>query len=194
VTSRDEEEDEVDKGGTDSSNDTDATLVDDGPSRFSVPESSPTPLSPNSVLGKRARDPERQRSEMLVDSPTADSKDGFVMISKPSSPSRPNSPSALEHTSSSISTAPADLSTTTDIDGDVVMESSSRIELSQSQPPPLPPRKPETSDSVMMFGKITPHSISMAYYDLFQASNMTCPSAWITACSKLKRLYSNLMK
>ncbi|KAJ7754991.1 hypothetical protein DFH07DRAFT_496988 [Mycena maculata] len=45
VTSKDEEEDE-DKGGTDSSNDTDATLVDDGPARITAsdqpPVSSPT--------------------------------------------------------------------------------------------------------------------------------------------------------
>ena len=58
VTSRDEEEDEVDRGGTDSSNDTDATLVEDAPSRISTTEQSPhSPLrSPDSVLGKRLRD------------------------------------------------------------------------------------------------------------------------------------------
>lgn len=152
VTSRDEEEDEVDKGGTDSSNDTDATLVDDGPSRFSVSESSPAPVSPNSVLGKRVRDPERQQSEMLVDSPT-ESKEGFVIVSKPTSPSRSTSPPPLERAGSPASKAPANASTATDIDGDVVMDDGSRIELSQNHPPTLPPRKPEVSDSVMMFGK-----------------------------------------
>jgi ubiquitin carboxyl-terminal hydrolase 25 len=149
VTSRDEEEDEVDKGGTDSSNDTDATLVDDGPSRFSVSETSPAPVSPNSVLGKRPRDSERQGSEMLVDSPTTDSKEGFVMVSNPTSPSRSASPPPLEPIGPSTSKAPAGVSTVTDIDGDVEMD----IADSRNNPPPLPPRKPETSDSVMMFGK-----------------------------------------
>lgn len=52
VTSKDEEEDE-DKGGTDSSNDTDATLVEDGPSRISTLDqpsvSSPTRDSPMDI-------------------------------------------------------------------------------------------------------------------------------------------------
>jgi ubiquitin carboxyl-terminal hydrolase 25/28 len=159
VTSRDEEEDEVDKGGTDSSNDTDATLVDDGPSRFSVSEASPAPVSPNSVLGKRPRDSERQGSEMLVDSPTSESKEGFVMISKPIPPSRSTSPPPLEHIGPSTSKAPADA---IDIDGDVDMDGDSRIVHSQNNPPPLPPRKPETSDSVMMFGKIILHPVIIA--------------------------------
>ncbi|KAJ7040245.1 hypothetical protein C8F04DRAFT_1082915 [Mycena alexandri] len=52
VTSKDEEEDE-DKGGTDSSNDTDATLVEDGPARISTSDqpstSSPTRDSPMDI-------------------------------------------------------------------------------------------------------------------------------------------------
>jgi len=38
LTSRDEDEDEADKGGTDSSNDTDATLADDVPTWYVPPE------------------------------------------------------------------------------------------------------------------------------------------------------------
>ncbi|KAG6805497.1 hypothetical protein H0H93_004690, partial [Arthromyces matolae] len=81
VTSRDEEEDEADKGGTDSSNDTDATLVDDGPSRPVVTETPAeipraSTLSPNSVLGKRSRDVElRQPSVMDLDTPSSPNND-----------------------------------------------------------------------------------------------------------------------
>ncbi|KAJ7150387.1 hypothetical protein C8R46DRAFT_502972 [Mycena filopes] len=48
VTSKDEEEDE-DKGGTDSSNDTDATLVEDGPARI-IPSDQPSVSSPDSPM------------------------------------------------------------------------------------------------------------------------------------------------
>ncbi|KAJ7897243.1 hypothetical protein B0H14DRAFT_2677490 [Mycena olivaceomarginata] len=64
VTSKDEEEDE-DKGGTDSSNDTDATLVEDGPARPAV--SSPI-----------------QESAMEVDSPRPDAVNASVRSTSPS--------------------------------------------------------------------------------------------------------------
>jgi hypothetical protein len=57
VTSKDEEEDEVDRPQTDGSRgsaDTDATLVEDAPMSVSSPRAN-TPLSPGSVLGKRTR-------------------------------------------------------------------------------------------------------------------------------------------
>ncbi|KAF7303125.1 USP domain-containing protein [Mycena kentingensis (nom. inval.)] len=87
VTSKDEEEDE-DKGGTDSSNDTDATLVEEGGAGVA----------------------RRPSNAMDVDLPV-----------------RSESPVASGEAGSSKSVA--------------------------KKPPPLPPRKPETSGSEMMFGK-----------------------------------------
>lgn len=147
VTSRDEEEDEGDKSGTDSSNDTDATLVEDAPSRVPLSETSP-PLShsptrsPNSVLGKRGRDLHLQPSAMDLDSPAPHSPtpEGYVNIPSPRSSSSPP-PFEPEPTSSGHQV---------DADGDAVM----RATPAPSKPPPLPPRKTaQTSDSVMMFGK-----------------------------------------
>ncbi|KAJ7665439.1 hypothetical protein DFH06DRAFT_1187350 [Mycena polygramma] len=77
VTSKDEEEDE-DKGGTDSSNDTDATLVEDGPTRISSSDQ-PTVSSPT------------QESAMDVDSPRPEAN----------APVRPASPSMSGEASSS---------------------------------------------------------------------------------------------
>lgn len=152
ITSRDEEEDEVDKGGTDSSNDTDATLVDDGPSRTTLGPSSLSDSpgqSSSSVLGKRPRDLDRQPSEMEVDSPLSQSpkeRDGFVLVSAPDDAHPPEvaSPSTdatkLEASSSKIHV--------TDKDGDSKMSSS------VTSKPPLPSRKRvEQSDSTMMFGE-----------------------------------------
>ncbi|KAG6907945.1 hypothetical protein DXG01_006803 [Tephrocybe rancida] len=154
VTSRDEEEDEADKGGTDSSNDTDATLVDDAPPRAAAADTStenprsPT-LSPNSVLGKRSRDVDlRQPSVMDLDSPatfpSSPTREDF-----PSSPSRlsdsppplmsPDSPPRMPEASGSGSSAQVDVE---------------MVDATSVKPPPLPPRKAnQTSDSVMMFGK-----------------------------------------
>ncbi|KAF8641193.1 hypothetical protein AX17_000828 [Amanita inopinata Kibby_2008] len=154
VTSRDEEDDEADKGGTDSSNDTEATLVDDGPSRPSVTETSlPSPDSvTNAVLGKRSRDVilRRNSSEMDVDSSAPDSpKDGGSFITAPSSASS-LSPPPQGMAGSSRQPDPSAVIIAGDGNEDVEMEEtpSSRI------PPPLPPRKPVVkSDSVMMFGK-----------------------------------------
>ncbi|KII93273.1 hypothetical protein PLICRDRAFT_35462 [Plicaturopsis crispa FD-325 SS-3] len=154
TTSRDEEEDEVDKGGTDSSNDTDATLVEDGPVRphGSGDKSPRSPLqSTDSVLGKRLRDVERQGSSMDVDyplSPADKDKDGYIMVSKPSSPSHSGDagPSGKQATSD------------IDLDGDIQMSDRRTDEVSTSKSPPpaiKPPSMPtrKASESVMMFGR-----------------------------------------
>ncbi|KAJ7155926.1 hypothetical protein C8R43DRAFT_1234792 [Mycena crocata] len=72
VTSKDEEEDE-DRGGTDSSNDTDATLVEDGPARTS---DQPRVSSPT------------QEGAMDVDNPTADVAVGQTAASGEASSSK----------------------------------------------------------------------------------------------------------
>jgi ubiquitin carboxyl-terminal hydrolase 25/28 len=86
VTSKDEEEEEGDKAGTDSSNDTDVTLVEDGSTR--VPVSSETmttsPVQASfSILGKRSRG---TGSKMDVDAPDADKEKDYVIVSKPGTP------------------------------------------------------------------------------------------------------------
>lgn len=143
VTSQDEEEEGDVRAGTDSSNDTDATLVEDGPARFASPalvEPSSTAVtpggtpgpsstaatpgagSPGSVLGKR------KGSEMDVDM-----KEDYVVVSKPSSP------------------APGPSRAVMDKDNDVEMQS-------VAEPPPVRPaavkRKTgaQTGESTMMFG------------------------------------------
>ncbi|PPQ64283.1 hypothetical protein CVT26_002166 [Gymnopilus dilepis] len=137
VTSRDEEEDEIDKGGTDSSNDTDATLVDDG---TAVPQVSRSPeRSSNSVLGKRPRDLERERSAMEVDSPLSSPKerDDYVMVQPQSGVQSPE-PSKAEGSSSAVSAAGQDKKTGT----------------TTAAQKNVPARKrTEVNDSTMMFGK-----------------------------------------
>jgi ubiquitin carboxyl-terminal hydrolase 25/28 len=158
VTSRDEEEDEVDKSGTDSSNDTDATLVEDAPSRVPMSETSPPsshspPRSPNSVLGKRARDIQLKPNVMDLDDPAphSPSMEGFVQIPSPRDSS---SPPPLEP-------EPMSLNAQVDADGDVVM----RATPGPNKPPPLPPRKTaQTSDSVMMFGNSPSPHVSFKWY------------------------------
>jgi ubiquitin carboxyl-terminal hydrolase 25 len=152
VTSRDEEEDEADKGGTDSSNDTDATLVEDGPSRPAL-ESSP---SASSILGKRTRESPKQLAAMEVDSPVTEEKDGFMIISQPSSPHHSPSPPPLEQVGPSDSTQVS--VSAPDIDGDVEMI---RAEDGPSRrPTSVPAKKAEASNSVMMFGTPSLPSIS----------------------------------
>ena len=183
VTSRDEEEDEFDKGGTDSSNDTDATLVDDAPPRFSAidqPPKSPS-RSPGSVLGKRPRDLERQQSEMDVDRPLSES---FVVIP---SPRQSNSPNPTGEASSSKTREMI-----RDADDDIEMRSSPPR--ATQKPPSLPPRKPaEVSDSVMMFGNR--HSFvpgNVRPDSSLQANSTTWLNVWITACFRLRQLCSSL--
>jgi ubiquitin carboxyl-terminal hydrolase 25/28 len=145
VTSRDEEDDEIEKGGTDSSNDTDATLVDDGISRPSL-TGQPREASPQSpsVLGKRARD-EKKSTDMEIDSPICESphdKEGFVLVSSP--------PKVPPESSQNLAPEPSS-SRHQGGNEDVEMQN---VTPSQ-KPPPLPPRKkPETSSSDMMFGKV----------------------------------------
>lgn len=166
VTSRDEEEDEADKCGTDSSNDTDATLVDDVPSRLPVSETGPSSSrassqpSSSTVLGKRSRDLKHQRSSMDIDSPPP--LEAIEISASPSSPRRPNfvAPQVPEASSSRI--PDASTSAAIDRDGDVEMTAAS---VSTKRPPTPPARKTETSDSVMMFGKpIRDFSMSSVVY------------------------------
>lgn len=111
VTSKDEEDDETDKGGTDTSNDTDATLVDDALSAYPTAEQ-PPPQSPvrtaESVLGKKVQ---KSVSAMDID----DDKD--------------NSPPPL---------IPLDESQSHDKDGDVIMRPETPATTKKA--PPLPRR------------------------------------------------------
>lgn len=146
VTSRDEEEEEADKGGTDSSNDTDATLVDDLASRSILNESlvdaPPQSRSPNSILGKRSRELEGEPSAMDLDpsppnpdfTPSSHSRQGS---DSPPPLMSPGSPFRIAEASGSGSSS-------SNVDNDV----------SSKKAPPLPPRKSTAaaSDSVMMFG------------------------------------------
>ncbi|KIJ66462.1 hypothetical protein HYDPIDRAFT_86199 [Hydnomerulius pinastri MD-312] len=151
VTSRDEEDEEADVRGTDSSNDTDATLVEDSqtPSRLVKTESA------SSVLGKRAREDQRLSTSMNVDeealpkSPVSDvEKNGYVMVSHPSSPRRSKSPRLDSASSSSSSSKSATLKETTTQDN-TPQGSDDTV-----NKPPLPERKaPASSESVMLFGK-----------------------------------------
>ncbi|KAI6102677.1 hypothetical protein EDD16DRAFT_1696584 [Pisolithus croceorrhizus] len=143
VTPRDEEDDEADKGGTDSSNDTDATLVEDPPSRLAKSDSS------NSVLGKRCRDDRGGPMEVDEDIPETSALDaennGYVMVSHPPSPRRSKSPriaSAGSSSSQDVTLTLADRTEAVQTSGDT------------SKKPPLPARKPTAnSESVMLFGK-----------------------------------------
>ncbi|KAM6498575.1 hypothetical protein JOM56_006523 [Amanita muscaria] len=146
VTSRDEEDDEFDRGGTDSSNDTEATLVDDGPSRSNLTEapSSSAEQAVVTVLGKRSRDILPQNgNDMDVDSPAPEDNGSFVTAPSTSSSVSPPPSSAHKSSRQSSHTSTAK----TDSDGDIEMTEARK-------PPPLPPRKPPVkSESVMMFGK-----------------------------------------
>ena len=144
VTSKDEEDDN-EQTATDSSNDTDATLVEDAPAPRAGPAAGAgtrtgtgSPVgspgaSSSSVLGKRARDKEADvGSRMSIDSVT--DKDNFVIISK--------SPDA----------GPSGLCADAGAAPDVEMKDAEAPAQSGAKPP-LPPRK--TSESIMMFGALT---------------------------------------
>lgn len=133
----------MDKGGTESSNDTDATLVDDGPSRTGLPPHvSQSPEIPSSsVLGKRPRD---QRTVMDVDGPLPQSpkdKDEFAATTSRNQASpEPMTPSTSQAEASSSKLMDRDR------DGDIKMQGPSQKT--------APPRKRiEQNDSTMMFGK-----------------------------------------
>jgi len=134
VTSQDEEEDDQDKTGTEGSNDTDATLVEDGPVRtYERSSRSPIQSPSGSVLGKRMRS---HSPNLAVDSPPDElEKQPKVYVR------RSTSPPAVAPVQSSSKMKDVDH------DGDVAMNDASK-------PPPLPPRKTRpTNDSVMMFGR-----------------------------------------
>ena len=173
VTSQDEEEDETDKAGTDSSNDTDATLVDDMAPRSAFDRSSPpapvqSPKSPTgSVLGKRARDGDGDADAdgelpMDIDSTPAHSPPGPSVASPPSTKASGSSESRrasedpmsfIEDAIGSSSKRPATGNGDGDADPDVEMkDGSSQLQAAGKVPPPLPPRKRQAADSVMMFG------------------------------------------
>jgi ubiquitin carboxyl-terminal hydrolase 25 len=145
VTTQDEEEDDQGGAGTDASNDTDATLVEDGPVR--APErSSPSPIrsprSPSSptVLGKRNRG--RPSDVNMEGITTVEDEKDYVVVSKSPSPLQDTERPKPERKGSS-----SKRKTTTEQE-DVVMK-----DVQERKAPPLPPRKPATtSGSIMMFG------------------------------------------
>jgi ubiquitin carboxyl-terminal hydrolase 25/28 len=142
VTSRDEEEDEAVTGGSESSNDTDATLVDDD-FGSAIPASEPplshaSSTSSNSILGKRGREVDKQKTTSVMDV-----DDGYVLVS---SPRREGSPQPMEADRSSPMKGLADR------DGDIAMKGVTPAP--ERPPPPLPKPRPETVDysGGMMFG------------------------------------------
>ncbi|KAI5119718.1 hypothetical protein M0805_001432 [Coniferiporia weirii] len=154
VTSKDEEEEDSERGGTDSSHSTDATLVDEPATTTALRESnspqpkSPSPTSPraSSVLGKRPRGFSRKKPEGAAGTESnateEHDKDSYVLVSKPSGSNTPiTGPDA-------------------DAEGDVEMSevgsgSAAATSAQPSSKPPLPPRPKtqSTSGSDMMFGK-----------------------------------------
>ncbi|KAF9225295.1 cysteine proteinase [Gyrodon lividus] len=151
VTSRDEEDEEAESRGTDSSNDTDATLVEDSQSLGRLVNTD----SANTVLGKRPRDDQPLSVSMDVDedsspkSPVSDmEKNGYVMVSHPSSPRRSKSPRLDPASSSSSSSKYATPKET--VANDPAQQGGEEA----PKKPPLPERKaPVRSESVMLFGK-----------------------------------------
>ncbi|OJT05642.1 hypothetical protein TRAPUB_3565 [Trametes pubescens] len=149
VTTQDEEEDEADKAGTDSSNDTDATLVDDMAPRSAYDRAPSSPLqsqSPTgSVLGKRTRDGE---PGMDVDVPrVASPTERMEAAKRGASPpeTAQDAPEVIQDAVASSSKLPVAESPV-----DVEMKDESLV----GKAPPLPPRKPRpTDESVMMFGR-----------------------------------------
>ncbi|KAI0776350.1 cysteine proteinase [Trametes elegans] len=149
VTTQDEEEDEADKAGTDSSNDTDATLVDDmgpRPTPYDRAPSSPLQSPTGSVLGKRSRDGD---ASMDIDAtpPVASPAERVAAASAASSPKQDaqDATEFIEEAIASSSKLPP-----ADAQADVEMKDESQA----NKAPPLPPRKPRpTDDSVMMFGR-----------------------------------------
>jgi len=184
VTSKDEEDD-IEQTATDSSNDTDATLVEDAPAPRAGPVAGAgtrtgtgSPVgspgaSSSSVLGKRARDKEADvGSRMSVDSVT--DKDNFVIISK----SADAGPSGLGLGVSASAGAATDVEMK---DAEAPAQSGAK--------PPLPSRK--TSDSVMMFGALTTSLLFSSGQSglkltdhVSQDDSTTSRSAWTIASSR----------
>ena len=179
VTSKDEEEDDFERGGTDSSHSTDATLVDEStqqslgspaaPSQASSP--STIPASPSTILGKRTRALLRKKHDHFVSEPESfvvdeDGEKDFVLVSKVGSTSESataegSPPQSASDTTITQITATGTTSSDQDADGDVQMDDANEAGVSTGatkgvKAPPLPPR-PKTqatsSGSDMMFGK-----------------------------------------
>ncbi|KZT63625.1 cysteine proteinase [Daedalea quercina L-15889] len=137
VTSQDEEEDDISRPGTEGSNDTDATLVEDAPPRSTYEAPSPSPLaSPTeSVLGKR----HRGSDEMDVD-----------MRSSPYETAKDHEAQSEAIVESVASSSKLQMDRTD-------VEQSDVPDLPESQPsqapPPLPKRPRPNEESVMMFGR-----------------------------------------
>lgn len=146
VTSKDEEDD-IEQTATDSSNDTDATLVEDTLPRAGTLTSSPVGsprASSSSVLGKRSREKEIG-SRMSIDSVT--DKDNYVIISKnpDAGPSGVGGGGDSETEMKDVNDIPAPAPP-------------------GAKPPPLPPRK--IAESVMMFGAILSFGSFSGYFVL----------------------------
>jgi ubiquitin carboxyl-terminal hydrolase 25/28 len=153
VTSRDEEEDEADKGGTDSSNDTDATLVEDGP--LGYPTDMPAHVQSPSVLGKRPRNLTQQSATVEMDrsSPISPKEsDNLIIVSQANSLSWPESLSPMDDAEPNRTTSPPAQPSPPDNNKDITLSEARVEEQPSKKPPNLPPRKTETSDSTMMFG------------------------------------------
>lgn len=177
----------MDRGGTASSNDTDATLVEDAPPRLVSTE--PTPKSPSrsssTILGKRLRDGPQSKNDMEVDSPMSETdqrnNDGFVMVSSPASPVRVKS--IIAESNNAASTQDTSKSEIIDVEMRDVSKPDQKGAAVGAR------KATANSDSVMMFGKSvllinegTPTDHSR------QASSMMSPNAWIIACSRLRLL------
>lgn len=149
VTSRDEDEDEVDKGGTESSNDTDATLVEDASSRVATSDQlRQSPLqSPNTVLGKRLRGEVHQQDAMEIDTSQLDEV-GFVMVPNPAFVRRSSAPLLPSETSSSKTPERPKTSATMDVEMlDSALPADTVVK-------PASTRKPTAaSENGMLFGK-----------------------------------------
>ena len=147
LTSKDEEEDDPERVGTDSSNSTDATLVEEtAPVRTGSPVQQKSPSSDaSSVLGKRVRGFGFKRNKAVKEPDSADEgtdkgKEGYVLVEKATGADTP-------------------VTITAEDDDDIQME---HVEDTEAEPqaataskaPPLPPRpKSEPVGSEMMFGR-----------------------------------------
>lgn len=135
VTSRDEEEDEADRGGTDSSNDTDATLVDDAPPRFQ----SQGPSQP-----AEQTDDNRMGDGSAMDLDDANSSYPSKRVDSPPT-SSPQAGSSFSIDRDGGDTPPPPLEPVDqDVEMQPAMSSNKRTSLI---------RRPTESGSVMMFGK-----------------------------------------
>ncbi|KAL6303937.1 cysteine proteinase [Sparassis latifolia] len=150
VTSQDEEEDDQDheRTGTDSSNDTDATLVEDAPgprSTYDRSSNSPPPLTcSDSILGKRPRD---TASSMDVDASSLSPQTVDSPVHSPTTVDPRMLTQPYESVASSSKLQPPEQT------GDVEMRDETEP-FAGPKAPPLPPRKPRpVDDSVMMFGR-----------------------------------------